>query len=209
MTLPGTIVAVAGSDPKAGSSMIAKSVGELLAKETGEAVLYLKKGPGSVVISPWNEGETGLLEAGLTHLLTVRWEDAYDELRDRFAFTVTDGGTEAVRGADRLLLVVNQLSSSIAAAESAVPLLAERLAAESVSPRRKEAAKTICLNRCVAGDPHDPAYLRRLFPDWNVLAFPESPKGREADWKGVTIVRLGDRPFRRAVKEGVKWILNN
>jgi Flp pilus assembly CpaE family ATPase len=52
MTLPGTIVAVVGSDPKAGSSMIAKSVGELLAKETGEAVLYLKKGPGSVVISP-------------------------------------------------------------------------------------------------------------------------------------------------------------
>ncbi len=209
----GQIIGVAGSDPKAGSSMIAKSLAQGLAKQTGEAILYLTEGDGSRVVAPWNDAEIGLAESGLSHLETVRWKDIPGELRGRFAFAVLDGGTVAAEYADRVILVVNQLASSIRAAERVAPLLAEKGTGDGTAkaePGSGERERSLlCLNRYLAGDPYDTAYLKQLFPEWDVLPVPESPRGREADWEGVTIAELGDRPFRRAVREGVKWILRN
>ena len=206
MTLSGKIVSVVGSDPKAGTSMIARSLAECLAKETGEAVLYLKNGEGGSRIAPWNEAEMTLAEAGLTRYLSLPAEEAYRELRARFLFTVTDTGPEAVRDADRLIFVVNQLSSSVRAAEKTEAELRRRFAEN----RPDEAEKRIlCLNRFLPGDPFDVACLKTVLPEWNALTVPESPRGREADWEDVTILKLGDRPYRKAVREVVKWILNN
>ena len=197
MMPPGEVIAVVGSDPKAGASMAAKSIAQGLAKETGEAVLYLNGRGESCVVAPWNESEMGLTEAGLSYLLSLRWSETYGELRGKFSFTVADGGTGPAEGADRVVLVVNQLASSIRAAERA----AERLCGTE--------KKLLCLNRFLPSDPHTPSYVRKLFPEWDVILLPESPRGREADWEGMTLPVLGDRPYRRAVREGVKWILNS
>ena len=205
----GKIIAVAGSDPKAGASMVAKSLAQYLAKETGEAILYLERCGKARVIAPWNDAEMTLTEAGLSHLLGAEWEEASEEMRERFAFTLSDTGTEEPCEADRLVLVVNQLASSLKAAERSAPAFEARFGGTDGLPGNGKARRLLCLNRYLPGDPHDAAYVRRIFPGWEILLVPESPRGREADWEGVTIPSLGDRPYRRAVKEGVKWILNS
>ncbi len=210
MSAFGRIIAVAGSDPKAGSSMIAKSLAEELAKETGEAVLYLTDGDGSCVVAPWNDAEMGLAEAGISRYATGPRTEHYRELRGRFAFAVLDSGPDAAEGADRVVCVVNQFASSIREAERRIPRLEGRLRPDGNGDTAEgPGRRLICLNRFLPGDPHDCAYIRRLFPGWNVIPFPEAACGREADWEGVTITKLGDRPFRKAVREGVKWILNS
>jgi|GEM_PF-6928375 len=203
MMTDGTIVAFIGSDAKAGTSAVAKSFAECIAQETGESVLFLGSNGGTRVVLPRNGEEMDLTEAGLSFLAPDLCPNTYPELRERFAYVIADVGAGGITGADRFVFVVNQLASSIRAAKSSESGYLERF-----GPERNE-DRILCVNRFLSADPHSIPFFRERFPDWRLFTVPESARGREADWENKTIFELGDRAFRRAVKEGVKWILED